>query len=642
MQFKYPEILWALLLLLIPILVHLFQLRRFQKVPFTNVKFLRAVTIQTRKSSQIKKWLVLFTRMLAITALVIAFAQPYLADRDLATSKKETVIYLDNSFSMQAKEKGSSILEGAIQDLIESVPEDARFTLFTNDKTYLGTSIAAIRNDLLQLPFSPTQLSLDAVLFKGNTFFSDDATDKDLIVISDFQQKDETLQLSSETSTRLRWVQLAPQNRSNISIDSAYVSRNDAVNLELTVTLSSQESNEATLPISLYDNERLIAKTAVSFENENSASTIFTLPAGKAINGHLEIDDNALVFDNHLFFNINAPEKINVLAINQDNDDFLKRIFTDDEFELEAVALDQLDYALISTQNLIVLNELTTVPTSLASALKAFTANGGWVSIIPAKEIDLRGYNDFLKNHGLGTFGPRNDSDKRITTIAFDHPLFQGVFESNVRNFQYPKVQSSLESSMISGRKILSFEDDRPLLVQNGNYYLFTASINKENSNFKNSPLIVPTMYNMGRKSLQLSKLYYTIGANNVFDIRSDLQEDQILSIETRGSSFIPLQQNLNNKTRITTTELPREAGIFDVKNKQTVLQQISFNYDRDESKLVYHDIAGLFGQEVANSVATMFDTLKSESRVNELWKWFVIFALLSLVIEMLILKFFK
>ncbi|MGK0323583.1 MAG: hypothetical protein ACJAR4_001625, partial [Psychroserpens sp.] len=57
MQFKHPELLYALLLLIIPIIVHLFQLRKFKSVAFTNVQFLKELTIQTRKSSQIKKWL---------------------------------------------------------------------------------------------------------------------------------------------------------------------------------------------------------------------------------------------------------------------------------------------------------------------------------------------------------------------------------------------------------------------------------------------------------------------------------------------------------------------------------------------------------------------------------------------------------
>ena len=102
MQFKYPALLYALFLLLIPILIHLFQLRRFQKVAFTNVSFLKKVSMQTRKSSQIKKWLVLMLRLLGVAAIVIAFAEPFKASVTALNSTKETTLYIDNSFSMQA------------------------------------------------------------------------------------------------------------------------------------------------------------------------------------------------------------------------------------------------------------------------------------------------------------------------------------------------------------------------------------------------------------------------------------------------------------------------------------------------------------------------------------------------------------
>ena len=134
MQFKHPELLWALLVLLIPIIVHLFQLRRFKKTPFTNVAMLQKVVAESRKSSTIKKWLLLFTRMALLSCLVIAFAQPFFANKD-ALKEKETVIYLDNSFSMQGKKDGLSLLEKSIQDFLRVVPDNTTFTLFTNDKT---------------------------------------------------------------------------------------------------------------------------------------------------------------------------------------------------------------------------------------------------------------------------------------------------------------------------------------------------------------------------------------------------------------------------------------------------------------------------------------------------------------------------
>ena len=125
MQFKHPELLYALLLLIIPILIHLFQLRRFQKVEFTNVQFLKNIVIQTRKSSQLKKWLTLITRLCLLAFIILEFAQPFTSKSDAFNSELENVIYLDNSFSMQAKGNKGELLKRAVQDLLESIDEDA-------------------------------------------------------------------------------------------------------------------------------------------------------------------------------------------------------------------------------------------------------------------------------------------------------------------------------------------------------------------------------------------------------------------------------------------------------------------------------------------------------------------------------------
>ena len=42
------------------------------------------------------------------------------------------------------------------------------------------------------------------------------------------------------------------------------------------------------------------------------------------------------------------------------------------------------------------------------------------------------------------------------------------------------------------------------------------------------------------------------------------------------------------------------------------------------------------------NELSKSMNSIKSEEIINELWKWFVIFALFFLVMEILILKVFK
>ena len=641
MQFKHPELLYALLLLIIPIIVHLFQLRRFQKEAFTNVKFLKEITLQTRKSSQLKKWLILFTRLLLLTCVIIAFAQPYISNSKSFNTKTETVIYLDNSFSMQAKGSNGSLLNNAIQDIIENLSDNENITVFTNDITYKNTTLNAIKNNLIKLSHSSNQLTYDAVVLKGKKEFSkDNSTLKNLVLISDFQQKNEPLNFEIDSLIAIKLVQLEPVNSKNINIDSVFISKIEAETIELTVTLKNQGNPIESLPISLFNKDQLVAKSAVAIEGE--VTTVFTIPSENSFNGNITIEDTGLQYDNNLFFNLDKKEKINVLSINEADDAFLNKVYTNDEFNYSAFAFKELEYNLIENQNLIVLNELKDIPISLITALKAFTDNGGHLLIIPSNEITLNSYNQLFNNYSLTNFYELNPNEKKITSINFAHPLLENVFDKKITNFQYPKVNSNYSLATVSSSSVLSYEDGYPFLMNSENVYSFTAALNDINSNFKNSPLIVPVFYNIGKQSLKLSQLYYTIGNENSIDIKTKLSQDDILTLNTEDYEIIPLQQTYSNKVQLITNELPNKAGTFEVKNKETVLKHLSYNYSRDESNLTYFDLSSIKNVEVSNSVGSTINDIKSATNVNELWKWFVIFALAFLIIEMLILKFFK
>lgn len=161
MQFKHPEILYFLFLLVIPILVHLFQLRRFKKQYFTNVKLLRELQQQTRKSKSIKKWLLLATRLLLLACLIIAFAQPFFNAKDAQNRANELVIILDNSFSMQAKGAKGELLKRSVQEILEQLPENQLFSLVTNDATFWDVDHKMIQRELQQLQYSALPFDLD-------------------------------------------------------------------------------------------------------------------------------------------------------------------------------------------------------------------------------------------------------------------------------------------------------------------------------------------------------------------------------------------------------------------------------------------------------------------------------------------------
>jgi len=519
MLFKYPELLWAFFLLLIPILIHLFQLRRFKKTSFTNVKLLQKVVAQSRKSSTIKKWLLLFSRLLLLSALILAFSQPYFA-KESASYAKETVIYVDNSFSMQAKTENGTLLQDAVQKLLQGLPKDNTFSLFTNDKVFRNITLMDIRNELLTLPYTYNQLGFKDILLKGKNFFSEDEKSiKYLVLVSDFQNRTSIQQSDTLENIQTFIVGVKAENLDNTVLDSAYITEVNASTIDLSVNLTTTGALE-TIPVSLYNDDKLIAKTAATFDKNRKSNVVFTLPANELIIGKIEISDIGLPFDNQLFFNINQKDKIKVLSVSESDSEFLKRIYTEEEFIFADVRMNNLNYSILEAQNLIILNELKTIPVSLKNTLSNYIQKGGHLMIIPAFDANIESYNSFMGNYYSTSFINRIDEERNVTGINFDHPLYKNVFAQEVSNFQYPRVTSYFKTRT-TAPKILSLQDQSAFLVGLDGIYLFTAAIINTNSNFKNSPLIVPTFYSIGANSLKSPKLYNTLGQITTIDVKS-------------------------------------------------------------------------------------------------------------------------
>ncbi len=640
MQFKHPEILYALFLLLIPIFIHLFQLRRFQKVDFTNVAFLKKVTIQTRKSSQLKKWLTLLMRLAALASLIIAFAQPFTASKIALNQEKETVVYIDNSFSMQLKGAKGPLLERALQDLFNKTSSIGKLSWFSNSSERKNCSPQDFKNEVLSIEYSQNQLTPNQVLLKANHLFSNEkGVLKRLIYISDFQQKEAFPKLPDNLVVDA--VQLKPVKTSNIALDSVFIVSKNASNTQLKVKVSKQDETVTEATISIFNREKLVAKTALNFSENSSGTVIFDVENSNDFIGKLQVEDPNLPFDNTLFFSINKPGKIKVLAINETDGKFLQRLFEKEEFQFTQQTFKALNYNEISDQNFIVLNELEEIPAPLTTALKSFSDEGGSVLVIPSTKSDLSSYNKYLQTMSMGTLSKEIEQDKKITKIVFSHPLFKDVFEKEVVNFQYPKVNSFYDLST-NATPALIFEDNKSFLIQNDKTFFFTAAINKDNSNFQSSPLVVPTIYNMAIQSLPLPRLYYSIGEQNTIAIPIKLSADEILTIKDTISQFIPLQQTKANHVLVTTIDEPAKAGNYQIVKKNELLENISYNYSRKESELQYLNPDNWKDVQVYKTIDDLFDSINEANSINSFWKWFAIFALVFLIFEMLILKFYK
>ena len=642
MQFKHPEFLYFLFLLVIPILVHLFQLRRFKKEYFTNVKLLHELSIQTRKSSVIKKWLLLFTRLLLLAFLVIAFAQPFFVAKENAKSTNEMYIVLDNSYSMQAKGKKGELLKRAVQDLLENTPENYNFSLITSSESYWNTDIKSIQKDLQNLEYSPQEFRLDNIISKINARKS--AFNKDIVVITDAVGVTEKQAKGFKKEDNVYFVIPEIEQKNNVSIDSVFIEQNLDNFYEIGVKLSKSGDEIKNVPLGIYNNEKLIAKTIIDL-SENNKTVSFNIPK-EEFNGYASITDKSLEYDNTYYFSISQNTKTNVISIGDEvKSSFLNRIYTPNEFNYKNFPLQGLDYNTIEKQDIIIINELKEIPQALQTTLKSFVNKGGNLVVIPSTESNTSSYNNLLSNFGSVQMKNLNSVEKKITKINFSHPILKSVFEKKVDNFQYPSTKNSYSISS-NQPSVLTYEDQSPFLISIDNplssVYLFSAAIDKENSNFLNSPLVVLSFYNMAKINQKTGVNSIIIGEEKPFMVDASLGKDEILEVKNKNEKFIPVQQIMNSKVKLNFNENPKKDGNYTIFNRNNLVQNISFNYNRTESNLenVNPSIASNYNK--INDINTLFNTIQTERTDSQLWKWFVLLSLLFVVLELLIQKFVK
>ncbi|ARV05398.1 hypothetical protein BTO04_01240 [Polaribacter sp. SA4-10] len=648
MQFKNPEILYFLALLIIPVLVHLFQLQKFVKTPFTNVAFLQKLAQETRKSSRIKKWLILATRLLLFTAILFAFSQPYFSDKK-TNKKQHTYIYLDNSLSTNTKGEKGNLLQVSAKEIIENAADQDTYSLQTNSEYYSEINKKELKNILIKVKNTSKHLDISTVFLKiNNQNKSKINTLTKNILISDFQNT----YINKFTNVTLPFsaIKLAASQKNNISIDSVFISNTNTTNFTVNVIIKNQGAAKNNIPIAIFNKENLTSKQSFSIDEDRKKIIQFTIQNQGNFLGKIKITLNdTFSFDNTFYFNLNSTQKIVILSIGKEAN-FLPKIYNKKEFNFTSSTIQNVNYNDIPKQQLIILNELEYIPEIISKSLVNFSENGGNLVIIPSEISNINSYNSFLKKIVTAEIKSKKKDTLKITNINYSHPLFNNVFSKKVTNFQYPKVESYYPISSKNSSNIVSFENGSSFISQiktsKSSIYWISSSLNKKNSNFFKSPLIVPVFYNFGKLSFKHTQLYYIINEENKIDIETKLVKDEILTISNSENSFIPLQQNFQNKVSITIRDQHLTSGFYTILKDKETINTLAFNYPKEESLLTFMDINKLQKTNknitISSSIKDVFQEINKKNEVHSIWKWFLALAIVSLFLEILILKFYK
>ncbi len=549
MSFLNPSFLWALFAMAIPVIIHLINFRKPKVVYFSNTAFIEDVKKETRTKTKLKQILILIARMLTIAMLVFVFAGPFIPNNEKANDEPSdlSIIYIDNSFSMDADAAKGKVFDHAKQiakDLVYASDPSMNYIFISND--FYSDFRATLNRDQVitsidDCKISANSMKINDLIVKTNAL-ARNGKNASLYIISDMQKymfEDVEAELAENVNAVL--MSLNPVKINNLYVDTCWFDspvHRVGQNEHLTVRITNKSSEGFyDIPMQLYLNDSLKAMTNFNVEAGESVEVNVDYQNTSAGNvaARLEISDYPIVYDNVLYFSYAISDKTKVLAINaKDESRYLTALFGNDEetFKFEQVRQGHESDMNINDFDLVVLNSVSEISSGLAERLKTFVNNGGSVCLIPASSVNYASLNSFLELFAIGKFEGLTQHDTKLYGIDYKNNLYRNVFSKEEKQGSLPNMELTHKLNLFSRASfssVLTLENSAPVLVAgdygNGKLYVFASPIDNVNADFAKSVVFSPAMYNMAMNSQLANSLYATINTETIAQARVDSYE---------------------------------------------------------------------------------------------------------------------
>ncbi|HPQ09379.1 MAG TPA: BatA domain-containing protein [Bacteroidia bacterium] len=676
MYFLYPQFLWALGLLSIPIIIHFFNFRRYKKIYFSNVRIIKQVTQEHQVKNKLKEYIILIERLLAITFLVFAFAQPFKTKNTshlLSKNNSDVVIYIDNSFSMENVSTEGKLLDVAIskaKEIIQSFSKSSKFIILTNDVNYFNKKSLSQNEaieELSKVKINHFSLSLSTLLNRIQTLHLNQPL---VFILSDAQKKFTDIQ-NIKPDFPIFYFLLSPTQKNNISIDSVWIDNpvvlsNVPQQLHIKITNHNSE-NANDIPVKLIQNNIQTSILNVSIPAHQSIETTTSfIPDNKPFQfSKVFINDYPVTFDDELFFSINTDIHIKAQLINgsknPESSKYIRAFFNNDSiFVFSEQQENQVNYSELSNQDVIVLNEMTAFTTGLEEQLKILAQKGKTIIIIPYIDNPL-----FVLPSEIQSYQWTIDTTSQtISNNVLKHPLIASAFEKTNNTYKMPVVKEYLKTQQLNFEPIVELNNNAPLLFKyeknNYYYFVFTSTIQSKKNQIAMHSIFVPLMYQLSFTAIPAIPLYYYCGSNqNIFIPNIQLNSDnapkliEAYSSSTNTFQIIPSFFTQGNSSYI---KIPMQS---DIKQGHYYLQikdenkfALSFNYNRSESDMQFYsdeELSDILQKYQIKNFAVNNITSVSAKKIIQTeisgtpyWKLCVILALIFFVAESLTIRFMK
>lgn len=657
--------LFGLFALAIPIIIHLFNFRRHKIVYFSNTATLKTIEQENAKTKKLKYIISLIMRMLFIAGLVFAFAYPYNPEQKLKVDDADNLVavYIDNSMSMHSQSSEISLIEDArasARKIVSNISPSQRFVLLTNsrqpDNEYpmnqdeMLMSIDAMQTEASPMSFNNLYENLQMIM-KRNGFKS-----ASLFMYSDFQDNMMSVDgLVADSAIQLVAMPLKSDYQQNIYIDTVWLSSpilQKGLANEINVRVVNESGKDINgLPVNFEIDGKSVAFNTIDIpaNGKNEVAMQFVLHDSGENNATISINDYPITFDDTYNFVLNVRPIIKIVELSAGVGDLsIKTLFSNDSlFDYQVMNPYRIDQQYLSDCQMVVVDGDANLNETMWQTIIDFANNGGSVVVFPSEVSDKSNL---------------SDDTLSISAISSHHEFFSDIFVNIPNNADLPRVYKHVQidkKRFSNTLTLISLQNGTSFFTLSkigcGNVFNFASQFGKDWTNFADNALFVPIMYKVAMLGGQMGRLSYTLGVDKDILINdlTAFSDGDVRIRDAQGSfEMIPIVEMRNNRALIRLYDELPGAGFYTVNKGDEVIETTAWNDSRKESKMKFLDreeVDKLLKDKGLNVLAVMKadeihsnDMMEMMVRRSMLWKSFIILALISLLIEILVLRFWK
>lgn len=687
MTFINPAILFGLLAASIPILLHFLNLRKLKKIEFSTLSFLKELQKTKIRRIKLKQWFLLLLRILIIVSLVFAFARPAIKSTlfGSSTTKTTAVFIIDNTTSMSIVSN-----EGSYFNKIKEMARNAITNFEPGDEIAVipsatspgneflpQSNLHAVKKEIEEIQISRIRKTLNASIIKaGQILYGSGNFNKELYLFTDLQSGS-IYDLESELSNMKELFKGANifvfdlsrksamnAGVSNFKLSNQIFEKNKRIGFNATITNYSGERINNSIA-SLFINDRRNAQQSVSLNAKESKELFFetTLTDTGLVNSVVELEEDDNNYDNRSYLSFYVPDKIKLLLAYELNEDaaFVKLALSQSSNLIQFTETRSSQLPVYSVPDFDALVLIGATNENGILRIKNYLNNGGRVLFFPSSNSDIIPAQNLFRELNLPIpeqfIGNVNSYESRsqFEEPNLNHPIFSNLFEEKSKTkIESPDIYRYLK--IIPGEKgtnLISMFDKSAFLsehrVGKGIFIAFNTS---PVLSWGNLPVksIFPTLIN---KSISYISSKAEDNNSNFTgeEIYVNIERVRAGQLKITRPDYVVELVNIDptlksNFVRYSNTD---KSGIYKFHSGEKLLDFFSINQDPRESSIEYHSQSDLsnyldkIGFE--GPIVTIGEDQNSVIKINnarfgtELWKIFVIAALLFSLIEMLVAR---